>query len=274
MDIREYLSGIEGVAANGNATINCPVSRRYKGIKLFATGTDGVNPLDAVDIVDGVQVIVGKVTMIDLTADQLRRDYLSNLKLAASSPLIASEIPIAFAEPGRASVTDENVTAYDTFGVDTMTIKVKIKAGVTNPAITALAVFDYLRSQMGEQVVVQPLKKYAVSIIAPGGKVDITQIQPKNPVQRIYLDGTQNITAVEVVADSARVFEGTTEENARFLADYAIDASQFKYPVVFDYTQQLFAGALVVRKDLNIRAWSAAAQTITAVVVERLSRYE
>lgn len=274
MDIREIISGIEGVAVNSTSTTNLPTNRRYKALKLFATGTDGVNPLVAADIVDGVQLLVNGVTMLDLTADQLRRIYLLNNKIAAGSVLDDSEIPIMFAEPARASVTDENITAFDLFGESSFTMKVKIKSGVTTPALSGVALFDYLRSDLNGKVVKQAIKRNVVGVNAPSGVYDITQIQVKNPVQRILLDGAQNITNVEVKADSVRVYESTSLQNTRFLADYGIDASQFKYPIVFDHNQQLFGGALRVKKDLVIRVTSAGAQTISAIVEERVSAFE
>lgn len=95
----------------------------------------------------------------------------------------------------------------------------------------------------------------------------------RNPIQRIWLQpSTGTIDYVEVTRDGALVHEATKAENAAVLADYGLDATQFEYPVVFDFDQQI-TSALLVDRELNVRVTSSASNSLTAIVEHRAKAY-
>jgi len=268
-----YINGVEGVVSEGTASVNVPKDRRYHALKLFVTAGGGVT--NAALIVDRVRLYVDSVLQRDLSATQIINIALLNGITAATG-----EIPIYFSEPWRASVTAEEITSWDLFGgVQKMTLEIVFLA-VTTPACQVLAAYDYGRNTQTVNGVTTPvlaiIKQLNQTIVAPSGMFDIVTVPTKYPIQRIECQMSANdISSVEVFNGSQKIREGTKAQNARYLADYGLNAAAFTFPLVFDYEQQISSALdnVANQGDLNIRPTTTGAGNLTLLIESRAPGY-
>jgi hypothetical protein len=285
MRLRDTINGIEGVSSNAtngsNPTVNLPTERRHLFHRYITSGTKdngaGVQvPAKATDIVDKVQYLIGSVTMLDWTADQIRKVYQANMRYGMGYELADNEIPIPFADPARATVTDENMGAWETYGYPSFTGKFTIKPGITGAGLRGKQTYDF--STSGYKLAdgrreFHPIKRTTVTVNASGGQYDITTLPRDLPIQRIWLIGESAIDKVEVYNITGKLIENTREENAIDCRDYGIDPTTFgvtnSFPVLFDMDQQL-SGGLIDLANFYIRVFGPSAQKITCLVEQRL----
>jgi hypothetical protein len=269
MRLQTLINGVEGVTAGGVASVNIPIGRRYHGLKIFATGTDGTDPYtDPADIVARCRLIVNGVVMRDLTPAQIRAIATLNGQTVGNN-----EIPIFFSEPWRASITGEEATSWDMTGQTKFTLEIEIKSGVTTPACKVLAAYDFGRNVSDGKPFLSIVKQLSYNYNAPSGEFEIVSLPTRYPISRVLLTAsTGTISKVEVYRDSQKVLEATAAENTRILADYGLDASKWTYPVVFDPEQQV-SSALLIAREMNLRVTSSAANTLTAVLEHRANGF-
>lgn len=261
MRIVNRISGIEGIVAGGSPTFKLPGNRRYHGIKLFTTISGGLSL--ASNVVDRIAIAVGGVTIRDISVTRL----LALAALNGYTPA-TGEIPIPFSEPARADKIDEQITAWDMTGEGALEVRLQIASGATSPGVTGIAMFDYGQTLIGGKVAKNIVRITELTKNAVSGQNDFDNLPIRDPIQRITLFASSAITAVEVTADRNKVYEVTSAENARVLADYGLVGSAAAFPICFDFTEQV-TDALVVARDLNVRFTSSAAQAVTAVVEAR-----
>lgn len=282
MRLINYINGVEGVVIGGTAVVNIPVGRRYHALKLFVTSTVGGGTTDPAVILDWTRLLVNGVLMRDLTPVQTVA--IANLNDITPA---ASELPIYFSEPWRATIIGEEATSWDLNGQSKCTLEVKFDAAATAPTCVVMASFDF-----GRNVVVAPdgsaafnlsiIKQLAQTYVAPAGAYDVTTLPVKFPIQRIHLSvSAGTVSLVEVKRDGEIVLEATAAQNSAFLKDYGIDASQFSFPVCFDFTQQVTDALTGLNfqsnpsgiKDLNVKVTSTNANTLTVLTESRANGY-
>jgi hypothetical protein len=279
MRIKNYLTGIQGVAASQTATINVPVNRRYHELHLFLTN-GGV----ASDVLLGISLIrisVNGVLMRMLTPAQILAIAAVNTAKWTNTifaPAVG-HLPIFLSEPWRPTVVGAEAVSwpvYNDLGVSTMTIQIDFTA-VAAPGLTAVGVFDFQRNLVGDKQFVTPIKQLPFAYNAPLGQFTITDLPIQFPIQKILFFGAQLVSNVQIDADSARVLEATSAENASELESQGIDGNPnatlgLQYPVCFDGEQQLSSG-LQVANTLTLYVTNAAAQTLTALVEQRADNF-
>ncbi len=266
----EPVAGVEGVSPGTTATAKLPDNRRHLMLKLGVSATVGgatsTKPGDVIESV--IQQVKGKTIREELVTDILAIQKLNGI---ADDP--SDLLNLYYAEPNRAAVNDELLTAWDTFGgvKHDFTLKVKLKSGITAPVLKVVDVYDLsvMTDRPGGPQIRQILKRtpYTYNFGSVG---DITNLPVDLPIQRIYLKGaSQVINAVKVIAnDTETVFEMTRAENKSALNDYGLNAEAFGangFPLCFDIEQQLLKRLEGIR-SLTIRVTSAAAQQVTAIV--------
>lgn len=251
MRINELIAGIEGVAAGALATIRLPVNRRFHWLKLFPTATSdapGTTAItDVASIIDSIEVQVSGKMQRNVTAAFLKKWAAFN-----GITVPAGCLPIYFSEPNRASVMDEQASAWDLSGESSFTLRVRFKSGIYNVALTGLMCWDagHAYDQKGN-IVKTILRQLPYNQNASSGTFDVVNLPVDRPINRLYLDGP-TISKVEVIADSLKVHDATTEQNTALQADYGLASAQFAYPVAFEVNQQLFDN-LTVSRDLIVR---------------------
>jgi len=279
MRLLEPIAGIEGVASGATATVKVPTNRRLHLLRLFAQATDAVPAtVYGADVIDEVQIFVGTSLVRIITAAELL--FRAGFEGYTITPQYDG-VPIYFSEPKRASVMDEQVTAFDLWNVPDMTLKVKIKSGLTAVTLKAVMVYDegYTTDAKGNRVlnVIRQLPNFYNA----GTSYDITTLDITFPIQRIFLFPASGvtITGVKVVVDDSKiVHELTQRENIAFLEDYGLiaEAGNGKcYPVCFDANGQLFDGLGADRpiRSLRVTVAQSGAGQIKALLESRAPRY-
>ena len=275
MRIYEPLYGIEGVASSGSATVKVPTNRRHIMKKVFASATIDVAgtptlTTDPTKIIDKVITMLGtKVIREEYVADIVAIRAFYKLPADASNALC-----LYYAEPWRSDVMDEVLSAWDTFGnlPGDFVLKFQLKAGLTNPSLRVVDAYDNAvltsKDQKGNEQRVLQIVKRTFSTFNLGSVGDITSLPTDLPILGIYLKGEAGKTIDHVkvtVNDTQVIHDLDTDQNAAFLSDYNLDASQFSYPLRFDVEGQLSRRLEGIR-SMSIRVTSSAAQTITAVI--------
>ena len=283
MRIVEKIAGIEGVAVGGEAIIKLPVNRRYHWIKCYVAGTANSVALSADKLVTTIRQYVSTKLTRDTDATFCRwLPQFNGLSAPASNV-----IPLYYSEPWRATVMDEQASAWDVFGETEFTIKVAFAAtdGESTPhEITGLTFYAYACydggqatiTKNGQTAVVRNIVKQLPTFVnAAGGQHDVTQIPTANPIQRLYIKGVTP-TRVEVIADGFKVKEQTPDELTEELKDYgfnnAVSGAPVTFVAVFDPAQQLF-DALAVQRDLVVRVYSDAGGQMPMIVESRHGSY-
>lgn len=241
----------------GTATFSLPTGPRYHSL-LLQTFLGGVLD-DADDIIDRVRLKVNEVTIWDVTAAQLLKEAELN-----GVTVDTGSLPLFFSEPWRADKTDEEITAWDTFGERSFKVELVIKPALVGVVlVTGQMTYDFDGLVIDGVRRKSIIRKLAYTFNAPAGAYDIDTLNIRYPILRLLMDGTQAINWVEVTADSRRVFEATLFQNTELLNNYGFDAgaASFRFPVVFDHSEQL-KDFLEVQKSLNVRIDSAAGQAV------------
>lgn len=282
MRLINYINGVEGVSSGGTAVANIPTGRRYHDLKSFLTATVGGNPSTSpVAILDWTRLLVNGVLIRDLTPTQsLAIQALNDITAAAS------ELAHYFSEPWRASIDGEEATSWDLADQKKCTLELKFKAAAVAPAVQVLASYDYANNVVvtnGKAAkFLAIVKQLALTYGVGAGANDLTTLPVKFPIQRIHLNvAAGTITDIQVKRDGEIVQESSVSQNSAFLKDRALDASQFSFPICFDFTQQL-TDALTGQnfdanpsgiKDLNVKATCSQATVLTALVESRANGF-
>ncbi len=277
MRITEPIAGIEGVASGADATVKIPTNRRLHQVRLFAQGTNSVPAtVYGVDVIDTVFQYVGtRLIRIITGAELLFLSAFNGITRTQSTDGLA----IYYSDPKRASVMDEQVTAWDLFGVSEMTLKVRLKSGLTGVTLAAEMDYDDGFSTNAAGARVLNIVKQEPTFVSAASIQDLTQIVADYPIQRIYLapDAGVSINSVKVVVnDTQTVLETTAARNKAKLAEYGLVAptpgNGAIFPIAFDANGQLFDGLPAV-KSLRITVTSSASGQLKALVEKRVPGY-
>lgn len=268
----EYINGISGVTQGGTATLNLPLNRRYHGLKLFPTAMIEGDPVGAAGVFDtptddplviirSVKLLVNGTAQIDLpVADMIRLAQID-----AGGVAVDDHVPIFFSNPAIATVLGEELTSWDMFGQRTFALQVEFRENIRNPLLETLASFDYFRNRVGNQNVLNIVRRLAYTFSAPAGSHDIVALPKRDPILRIHIaPSVGTISRAEVVADNLKVFEAKKAQNDAYLKDYGI-ISPYAYSVIFNHEQQL-TSPLKVARDLNLRATFSDANSSTFII--------
>ncbi len=279
MRAKDTINEISGVAAGQPTLSTLSTNRRYFSVDMTATGKSSAegNPAltNPADIIGDVQIEVGNKLIRNVTADFLVR----RAKFAKLGRVIPNNlIPIEFAEIGdRGSVLDEQILAWEMFGINTFTIRTITKAGVVSPALSGVCAYDTVANTITSGVnagktVRRVMRQDPMYWNAAGGVQNITDIKLQGrSLHRIFFDGV-DITRVEVLADGVKVFDRTKAQNDFDLARYDLDGTQFKFAAVFDEHGQVF-DALNVARELIVKVYSASGGALSAIVESLASDY-
>jgi len=269
--IYEPLSGLSGVSNKGTPSILIPTNRRHIMNKVFCSATVQVGGVatptkNPVDIIDKVIHMVGTKT--------IREEYCADIVAWAKHNKlpsgVADPLGLYYAEPSRASVNDELISAWDTFGLSKdFTLKFKLKDGLTNPSLKVVDVYDsnVMMDQTGKSRVLQIVKR-SITSHNLGATGDIVIRETNLPITAIYLKAAagNTIDHVKVTVDNTQVIHDLdTEENNSFLADYGYDASAFSAAIRFDVERQLMR-RLESISSLVIKVTSSAPQSVDLIL--------
>ena len=269
MRAKDIIDSISGVSAGNPALLSMQTNRRFHDMDLKATAnsTANGNPAitNAADIVDRLEMYVGRQLIRNVTADFLIR----RAKFTGRTPG-NNIVPIEFSEKERTMQLDEELLAWEMFGISEFKIRAFIKSGILSPELTGVYSFDGLPATItagpdAGKTIRRIMRQDPGHWEASGGVYNITDIKPTGrSFHRIFFDGF-DIDRVEVLADGVKVFDRTKAQNDEDLAKWDLDGSQFKFALVFDETGQIF-NALRVANNLTIKVYSQTGGALSAII--------
>lgn len=269
----EPVFGIDGVISSGNAVIKVPGNRRILGVRIFGTATIAAVPTtDVSAIVERFTTIVrGKEIRVENSLDinSIRSFY--NLGADASGA-----VTLYYMEPHRADVNDETMTAWPMYGEGDITIKAKLNAGLTNPTLSAVVIYDdgAFKDSAGN-IRKQIVKRYSVNkTIGSTGDFTNQLGESKRPILGIFFKSSAGtIDSCKVTVDDTTVIhEMTRVQNNAMLADYGLNGAAFKYCLRFDLEGQIF-NRLEGYRSLNVRLGMSVGADVEAIVEEVAEDY-
>jgi Viral coat protein P2 N-terminal domain len=266
MRIYEPIFGIEGVSAGGNATAKMPSNRRHILTKIFAAATvGGVGSTDPSAIIDSIVTKIGTKVIRDEKVTDL-------VKLAAlyKLPSEAAQISLYYADPSRADVMDEVLTAWDVFGLpeNAFTYQIKLLGGAVAPSLRMTDVYDGNRMQdSAGNVIRQIVKRTYTSTNVGAGIGNINNIPVDWPITAIYMSASAGtIDHVKVTVNDTQVVHDMDRLDwLEILKDYNLDGTQFSYPLLFNVEGQI-SRRLEGMRNMKIQVTSSAANTVSCWV--------
>src|SRR5688572_7309522 len=119
------IAGINGVQSPGTAIVNLPVNQRYH--RLTFNVTNAGNAVAVSTVVTGIKIIVGGITVRDISPSQMIAIAQANGYFPA-----LGELPIFFTEAyGRNVIEPNDSTSWDMTGQTDFRIQLTIANGVT-----------------------------------------------------------------------------------------------------------------------------------------------
>jgi hypothetical protein len=271
--IYEQLSAVDAVSG-GEVIFKAPQGRRHLLTRLFcsATHNPGGGPVvttNPLDIIEGITTLVANAEQrVEKVVDIIAQRAFWKLMTDPSGALV-----LYYAEPHRADVDDETLFAWPLVdGEGDITYKIKFKSGLTNPSVKAVNVYDGFSWKLGtaadSPTAKQIIRRFSVNKSMGTIGQFINEIPINLPIMGIYLkaEAGKTIDRVKVTANNTQVIHDMTrQENAAFLSDYNLDATQFSYPLRFDVEGRA-RGRLEDIRALNVEVYSSAAQSVEAIV--------
>lgn len=203
-----FISGLNGVAAGGQAILNIPCIGRYHRIVIqaFSAGVAA----SVTSIISSIKLIVNGVAIRDIDPANI----LKVLNAQGYIPLLG-ELPLHFTDPlltGGWVNEPDDMTAWDMIGQQTFQLQIGIQAGAVTPSINGFWEFDYQRNLLPDgNPYLNIVNQHQFSTPIPAGNFDWTTLPFTFPVRRLYLYGSTpgNIQQVEVYQDGNKVLEAT-----------------------------------------------------------------
>ena len=269
-----YIPGLQGVASGGIATVNAPVNRRYHSLRILATNAAGVLT-DATTIISLVELVVNGVTI----RSGAPATFINLAKFYKYTPA-TGEIPIFFTEFWRnESPQAAEATSWDMYGQQTFVIRLTfLSPGGGVGVQSILADFDGQRNMRrdaaGNMVpFLAIMKQTDITIVGANGTNDVTTIPVNWPIQRLFVDVSANaISSVQFFGDNnVKVWEATKAENALMLNANDLAATNFEYPIPFDYDDKLSSN--LSTSTLDLRIVTTGALTFTFHLVQLVPGY-
>lgn len=186
------------------ATINLPLGLTYNFFLIYANwdngGTDeDVAVADWGNVIDEIRLMVNGDARITIDAADLVK-----LNSYYGQSMVAGTLPLFLSRPWMRTIGGEDLTGYGTIGIDTFTLEMDIKAGVTVNKLEVTA-RQSAPTMFGPHLRIQ---KY-VRNQGVTGPAEIDNIVRGNYAMLAMHIGTASIGKLEVHADQQKLLETT-----------------------------------------------------------------
>lgn len=226
--IVNYIAGLTGVVAGGQAIMNIPVNARYHRIILNCTSA-AATPVAVTTNISSIKLIVNGIPVRDIDPANILRICQAN----GYFPLLG-ELPLLFSEPFLTSgnINEPNdVTSWDLAGQSSFQLQIGIQAGAgATPGITGVWEFDYQRNLRpdgtGKMVpFLQPVAHHQFSFPVVVGRQDITVLPFSYPIRRLWMYGSTlgQVTDFEIYQDGNKVHEATAVQSRQIYRQYGFN---------------------------------------------------
>lgn len=214
-----YIAGLNGVSAGGQAILNIPCTGRYH--RLILNCTTAGTPAAVATIISSIKLIVNGVAVRDIDPANI----LKILQAQGYYPIVG-ELPLNFSEPlltGGVINEPDDVTSWDMVGQNTFQLQIGIQAAAVTPGVTGVWEFDYQRNLLPDgNPFLQIVNQHQFSFPIPSGVYDITTLPFAFPIRRMYIYGSApgNLLTLEVYQDNNKVHEGTITQTREAFRPY------------------------------------------------------
>lgn len=264
MRINDRITGINGVAVSGMATVELPLGRRYHGLTFYYKTNASQADIEAA--ISFIRLYVGGVIQRDINVAELFKRHAT-----AGRAFVLGEIPIFFSEPERADVMGEEATSWDVTGQTSFTVEIGFTGAAVAPAVSGFASFDFERNDgEGANPGANIVRWQRQSVNLAVGNANNVKTLPKGVVQRLTVfTPTSAVSAARVQVNNRTKFDLSRTEATNLLAKYGYTTQALTMPIYYDFTAQITdALPVAALDDYDVQLTSADAQN--AVVLSEV----
>jgi hypothetical protein len=238
------IAGFNNVTAGSIAVTDAPLGRRYHSIVLRCSAT---SQTDAVNIIDDVSIVVNGRSIRTLTPARLRainsfsKNGTGGADYSGSDPL---QLVFHFREPSLKTSQEEHSLCLGTGDISSLRIEVRIKSGITAPALSGYYVYDDAVNAKGDPVPSGVVKRTKIDTLTSPGAGDVTfrNLSFEGVVKRLHIENASTITALEMRSNDRIIWEGNVAElNALYIANGLTPITGYT-TIPFDILNDLYSG--------------------------------
>jgi len=224
------------VQAGGTASVKVATQRRILSLILF---TNAVDAAQLNNFVREVRLKIGTLTLIKLTITQLYA-----LLAYYGVPVGAGEIPLFFGKSQARTPTGEEFTAFNTFGLDDLTLEVEFRTNAEYnaatgtalgfaPTLRALVEYDFVND--GNRAFIQTTDRLIAN--SGAGDVDFDTLEREGAYKAIHVFSNL-VTRARVYRDGLELVDRTLADVDALNRRYGLTRQANHFPVDFGYTNQ------------------------------------
>jgi hypothetical protein len=236
------IAGFNNVTAGSIAVTDAPLGRRYHTIVLRCSAS-GLS--DASQIIDDVSIVVNGRSIRTLTPARLRviNSFArggSGADFSGTDPL---QLAFHFREPSLKTSQEEHSVCLGTGDVSSLRIEVRLRSGITSPALSGYYIYDEAVNGKGDPVPAGIVKRTKIDTLTSTGAGEFTfrNLSFEGVVKRLHIETTA-VTAVEMRSNDRIIWEGNVAElNALYVANGLSPISGYT-SIPFDLLNDLYAG--------------------------------
>ena len=236
------IAGFNNVTAGSIAVTDAPLGRRYHTIVLRCSAT---GQTDAAAIVDDVSIVVNGRSIRTLTPARLR--VINSFSRGGNGADWSGNDPLQlvfhFREPSLKTAQEEHSLCLGTGDISSLRIEVRLRPGLTAPALSGYYVYDTATNSNGGPVSAGIVKRTKLDSVSSSGAGDVTfrNLSFEGVVKRLHIESAL-VTALELRSNDVVIWEGTVSElNALYLANGLSPISGYT-TIPFDLLNDLYAG--------------------------------
>lgn len=236
------IAGFNNVTAGSIAVTDAPLGRRYHTIVLRCSAT---SQTDAVNIIDDVSIVVNGRSIRTLTPARLR--VMNSFARGGSGADFSGTDPLQlvfhFREPSLKTSQEEHSLCLGTGDVSSLRIEVRLKSGLTAPALSGYYIYDEAVNAKGDPVPAGIVKRTKIDTLTSTGAGEFTfrNLSFEGVVKRLHIETTA-VTAVEMRSNDRIIWEGSVAElNALYVANGLSPISGYT-SIPFDLLNDLYSG--------------------------------
>lgn len=275
MRLTTLLNSFSAVASGSKANTQIPTNRNYHAIFLH-TGAADATELNYQ--VREVTLFLGALPLIKLTIPQLYA-----LLAYRGIPVGAGEIPLYFSRPEVRTPTGEELTSFNTFGLDNLTLKVDFRSDAEYnalkgggaagfvPTLYGEAEFDY--NQTGNRSFVQTTDTLIPN--SGAGDLDYDTLVREGAYKCVHIFSGL-CTRARVFRDQLELLDRNIKAIDAINRRYGLVRQANHFPIDFGFTNQAMdllemtqsdgAGGRVPVKTFNLKLTTTGAGSMPAII--------
>ena len=224
------------IQSGATATVKVATNRRLLGLILSTNATDATQ---LNNFVREVRLKLGSFPLLTLTIPQLYA-----LLAYYGIPVGAGEIPLFFAKSAARTPTGEEFTAFNTWGLEDLTLEVEFRTNAEynaatstssgfTPTLTGLVEFDFVKD--GNRAFIQTVPRLIAN--SGAGDVDYDSLERDGAYKCVHIFSNL-VTRARVYRDGLELVDRTGANIDSLNRRYGLTRQANHFPIDFGYTNQ------------------------------------